>query len=196
MTYFIKCTISITIIIQGELMSNTKETLKQLIRESLIELYKHDSSLIEHEHIKKGDKNYVSERAIVFRFAHYMQNLINEKEIYSDLRQFHLDCEYNRNLNDVKGLENNCIPDVIIHKRGETKSNICVIECKTHWNTDNDNDDSDIDKLKKFTSSDYDYKYKFGFFLKFLENSSEITIFENTQEIGTYTEENLVVHLQ
>ena len=96
-----------------------------------------------------SDKNiyyHVSERAIVFRFAHYLQNIINEdsEKLFID---YHLDCEYNRNIARVKQLpksSNKFIPDVILHKRGNNKNNFAVMEFKVCWSKM----PIDYDKLK------------------------------------------------
>ena len=66
---------------------------------------------------KRDTKHHVGERYIVFRFAHYLQNLIIEED---ELKEFNLDCEYNRNGAESKGLPsfpNGTYPDLIIHKR-------------------------------------------------------------------------------
>ena len=76
---------------------------------------------VEYE-IKKQLKEYhVGERAIVFRFAHYLQIEISEIRKYS---KYNLDCEYNRNKTDLKrtlSFPNGAFPDLIIHERWNLK---------------------------------------------------------------------------
>ena len=75
----------------------TKELLLDLINASLAELYTKDHYLIDNSPIDWGDKDgkhYVGERAIVFRFAHYLLSNIEKMNVDPDLS---LDCEYNRN---------------------------------------------------------------------------------------------------
>ena len=79
-------------------------------------------------------KHYVGERAIVFRFAHYLLSNIERMNVDPDLS---LDCEYNRNGCLDKALPSfprGVIPDIIIHKRGSNDKNVLVMEFKTHWN--------------------------------------------------------------
>lgn len=92
-----------------------------------------DSNLINGTH-------HVGERAIVFRFAHYLQNELN---MYSEYKSYNLDCEYNRNGISAKILPNfpnGVYPDLIIHKRGRNDKNILVMEFKTYWNSNIDAD--------------------------------------------------------
>ena len=60
-------------------MDKKLEILEKLIDRALDQLYQEDSYLI---------KNGVNERSIVFRFAHYLQNLMDES---NELKEFALD---------------------------------------------------------------------------------------------------------
>ncbi|WFN35903.1 hypothetical protein L1994_06970 [Methanomicrobium antiquum] len=138
-----------------------KSLLEKLIWEALTKLYKCDKYLIRHEPILKylpdELKEYVSERAIVFRFGIYLQELMSANEC---LKYYHLDCEYNRNVDIIKKMGINAIiPDLIIHKRGSMKNNLLVLEIKTWWNPDNK---EDIEKINKLIDPEGEYKYKFG----------------------------------
>ena len=76
------------------------------------------------------------------------------------LKYYHLDCEYNRNVDIIKKMGINAIiPDLIIHKRGSMKNNLLVLEIKTWWNPDNK---EDIEKINKLIDPKKEYKYKFG----------------------------------
>lgn len=124
--------------------------LMQLVEEALNELYKKDHYLLEQE---------VHERSIVFKFAHYLQILLDEDE---EFLEYDLDVEYNRNGNSPKiipGRRNGAEPDVIIHKRGSNMHNLLMIEFKTHWNSETKDD---LKKLKEFTRNSGIYKYSLG----------------------------------
>jgi hypothetical protein len=148
-------------------LNEIEETmLKKIICDALWELYHNDSYLIQHDLISEDNlnevilaevKEYVSERAIVFRFGIYLQKLMWDNEY---LKDYHLDCEYNRNKNIIKKSDfERIIPDLIIHKRGSMEENLLVIEFKSWWNQDNY---WDKEKIKNLTNPEGDYKYKFG----------------------------------
>ena len=64
----------------------------------------------------------VSERSIVFRYAHYLQSELEKTNKY---RGYNLDCEYNRDGSDLKHIyesDHGVFPDLIIHKRGIPKT--------------------------------------------------------------------------
>ncbi len=134
------------------------------IHKAFNELYERDIHLINNEPITKiaSDelgKHYVGERAIVFRFAHYLQN---ELVKYPRYAKYHLDCEYNRNGICTKCLPsfpNGTFPDLIIHQRGNNNKNLLVMEFKTYWNTNTQND---VNKVEEFVAKNGDYKYKYG----------------------------------
>lgn len=136
--------------------SISKDSLEEVLKEAFITLYDKDIYLIHSEH-NEGD-NHGSERAIVFRFAHYLQNLLDKKNILTD---FNLDYEYNRDGYNSKSLPDlgNVIPDLIIHKRGSNEDNFLIMEFKTYWNKDSE---KDIQKISAFMSKENKYKYKFG----------------------------------
>lgn len=123
------------------------EILEELIEYALDEVYTKDLFLLE--------KN-VHERAIVFRFGFYLKTLMDKSGKFIE---YNLDCEYNRNGDDVKRLpscQHGAIPDLIIHKRGSNKYNLLVVEFKPYWRS---NVQADCNKLKQFVSSYGEYKY-------------------------------------
>ncbi len=77
------------------------EMIKKMIFEALEQLYANDKYLINNDNIKfwnqgRNDlKNYISERAVVFRFGIYFNDLV--KKTFLD---YYLDCEYNRNIDE------------------------------------------------------------------------------------------------
>lgn len=116
--------------------------LAEAILEAFSKLYIYDEYLISNEPEDNNDtiglNHHVGERAIVFRFAYYLQKILDEKCLYSD---YYLDCEYNRNgINPkfIEKLNKNVYPNLIIHKRGENSSekeprnNLLIMEFKTY----------------------------------------------------------------
>ena len=93
----------------------------------------------------------INERSITHRLAVYLENLFPEWDI---------DCEYNRNHDDVKRLQlapenvlsndtqgKSVYPDIIIHKRN-TDENLLIIEMKK--STNRETSDFDIKKINAF----------------------------------------------
>ena len=144
-----------------------KEKLEYMLEKSCLKIYKTDRYLI---------NNRVSERAIVFRFGLYLQRLLSRDK---ELKFYNLDNEYNRNGQDPKRtseFENGTYPDLIIHQRGNNNNNICIIECKTEWNSDTK---KDIKKIKDFINPKGQYKYKYGVSIIFERNMIKIKMLEN-----------------
>lgn len=142
-----------------------KEILEKLIWEALLELYYNDNYLIKHEPILKfipeESRQYVSERAIVFRFGIYLQKFMCAND---SLKDYHLDCEYNRNLDAIKKLGSQAIiPDLIIHKRGSMEENLLVMEFKSWWNRNNE---KDKEKINELLNPDGDYRYEYGLIIR------------------------------
>lgn len=127
------------------------ELLDNAISAALDMLYENDVYLFSRE---------VHERTIVFRFGHYLQNIMDES---ADLKEYNLDFEYNRNGRQPKRIpgrsRNGAYPDLIVHKRGSNTYNILVMEFKTYWNPDNHDD---CEKLRRFTDPDGGYHYRCG----------------------------------
>ena len=138
------------------------ERLMKYVDLSLDTVYEKDLHLILNKAgtgAGKDEHHHVGERSIVFRFAHYLQNLLDKDDILS---RYHLDCEYNRNGALVKSLPsfpNGVYPDVILHKRGKNDSNLMVIEIKTHWNRKQSTDKS---KIREFTEKSGKYAFVLG----------------------------------
>ena len=141
-----------------------KKRLNSCIESALKLLYQNDWYLIQHP-VRGRNKNlsHVSERACVFRFGVYFDSLF--RKMISC--HYHIDVEYNRNLENVKtlpqsgtsGEEKARIPDLIVHRRGNNDNNLLVIEFKTWWNLDQQQDEK---KIERFTNPEGDYRYKFG----------------------------------
>ena len=143
-------------------MEERLKVLDDLVDQALDILYENDMHLIMNRAVNsrgKDERHHVGERSIVFRFAHYLQNLIDAN---GSFQEYNLDCEYNRNGAECKALPsfpNGTYPDVIIHKRGSNDHNLLVIEFKTYWNRDISDDKK---KLSEFTDSNGRYNFKKG----------------------------------
>lgn len=153
-------------LLREELHFNKEDfELENAIIKAFEKLYLNDHYLIDNTFLlsssdnDRNEKHYVGERAIVFRFAHYLQSLLESSERYS---AYVVDCEYNRNKWDEKSTEhfpNGTFPDIIVHRRGTNKYNLLILEFKTYWNRDNKRD---IVKIKDFISSTGEYHFKYG----------------------------------
>jgi len=89
--------------------------------------------------------------------------------------KFHVDCEYNRHGDEIKKIEvprdginwddieqRTVFPDIVVHKRGNDKSNLIVIEVKKSTNSI----DRQFDKKKLQAFTLQPYNYRLGFFLQ------------------------------
>ena len=125
-------------------MNNLNDILDK-VEEALNKLYEKDQYLIHSE-----ENNHVSERSITHKLGVYLTPLFEGYDV---------DCEYNRfgcEGKFVEKLNQNVIPDIIIHKRGKC-NNFIAIEVKTWWNKSKVS--ADKDKLTELTKSKYNYKY-------------------------------------
>ena len=108
----------------------------------------------------------VNERSITHKLAEYLQQ---------EFADWNVDCEYNRNLDEMKrlsvpktGIEwddlesKTVFPDIIVHKRG-AKKNLLVIEVKKSNSTVPDT----FDKIKLNALLREPFNYKFALFIKF-----------------------------
>ena len=111
----------------------TKKQVEVLIKSAVDLLYEKDSYLVNNEPFlrEKNGNHHVGERSIVFRLAHYMQNIM---DISPAFENYVLDCEYNRNGVHAKVLPSfphGVYPDVIIHNRGNNHNNLLIMEVKS-----------------------------------------------------------------
>ncbi len=160
--------------------------LAKAIEEAFARLYIYDIQLISSRPKKYNDtigiNHHVGERAIVFRFAYYLQRILDEHCLYPD---YNLDCEYNRNGDKPKiiySLEKNVYPDLIIHQRGSNDNNLLVMEFKTYWNKGQKND---IEKIKAFLDCNekVSYNYKYGIAVLIKRNNVNLKLFEKDNKI-------------
>lgn len=151
-----------------------------------------DSSLAEFERLIKGclerlysangDGNLfernngrgISERALVFRFAYYLQRSISG---------YFVDCDFNASpqaqgkpMIDQHGRKRNRFVDVIVHKRdSELANNLICFEFKK-WNNHSGERDKDENNLR-FMTSNYGYLFGFQIVLHRVKTKSKWTVF-------------------
>ena len=146
-------------------MEKLLNLLDELLNTALDELYEKDSYLLE---------NRVHERAIVFRFGHYLQNLMDKS---GQFQNFNLDFEYNRNGRQPKRIpanpRNGAFPDLIIHRRGSNHYNLLIIEFKPYWNPYTA---SDCKKMRQFINPCYGYNYLCGKSILFGRTRQQILV--------------------
>lgn len=126
---------------------------------------------------EKKDYQHAAERAIVFRWAYYLNALL-EPEFKaaqgSHDNPYTIDLEYNRHNFGKKQLQYKSIyPDLIIHRR-DTPDNLLVVECKGWWNHNNDEIDKDKNRLKLMTQQSGDFQYRLGLFITFEKELKDI----------------------
>lgn len=123
--------------------------ITQIIEYAIEQFKSNDAELI--------DLN-VSERAVMFHIARYMREKTPD--------EFHVDCEYNRHLTDIKQLhylrqllgtaeDHDVYPDILIHKRNNDENNQLVVEIKKIGI------ETDLDrrKLEAFKNEPYSYDF-------------------------------------
>ncbi len=174
----------------------TFQQIKDIVQDAIQELNQNDPFLL---------KNDISERAISHKLAVYLNNKFNG---------YSVDCEYNGYANadnnkkyimilrekakTLKILRNSdrndelikrfVYPDIIVHKRRESK-NLLIIEIKK--STSQIDKSFDIEKIQRYTSpeNENDLNYQFGAFIYFLagsENTSHtIEWYEGGAQIET-----------
>lgn len=153
--------------------------LHRYINSALDKLYENDKYLIDNRPFNGPDENddnhHVGERAIVFRFAYYLQELLYKDDFF---KNYNLDCEYNRNGYKAKSLPEfpkGTYPDVILHKRGTNDDNLLVMEFKTYWN---ENQEIDKEKIRGFTDCRGDYWFHYGVAIMIKEERENVHILD------------------
>jgi len=163
--------------------------IKSLVKDTISELYEKDQYLFE-----RNNGKGVCERAIVFRFAHYLQIRILD---------FFVDCDFNSSYEGyinpdgrVIGRERQGKPirnedgtitkrfvDIIVHKRDfRTLNDLICFEIKKWNNTNEDDIRKDKNNLRILTST---YGYIYGFHISFHREKEKTnwTIFQNGTDI-------------
>lgn len=162
------------------------DEIKKMVRDCLNQFYSSDSFLLE-----RNDGKGICERAIVFRFAHYLQN----KMLKSN---FFVDCDFNssfENHSDSQGRnvgEERCgkpienkdgtltkrFPDIIVHKRDYNSQNDFICFEIKKWNNYNRKAiRKDANNLRILTSQ-YGYIYGFHISIHKIKTKTKWTIFD------------------
>ncbi len=156
------------------------EEIESVIDTCLKTLYEKDELLF-----SLNDGRGICERALVFRFAHYLQNEIDKK-----IPGYIVDCDYNSsvyvdpdgNLGARRqgkpiqngGRETKRFIDIIVHNRGA--DNLFCIEVKKWNNYRKEDRKKDENNLKELTRT-YGYKYGFHLILGEKEEKTRITVY-------------------
>lgn len=148
------------------LSAQQSELLIILANRALDQLYDQDIILFQ----KK-----VHERAIAFRFALYLNELI----IGTEFEGLDLDFEYNKREDDYKITPSKpfgSYPDLILHKRGIQDHNALIIEFKCSWS--GASRANDFEKLVDYTNQDLQngYYYALGLLIELGGKRAEVRI--------------------
>lgn len=150
------------------------ELLKKLLNMAVAKCYAQDNILIVQS----------MEQASVARIFYYMQELINTSREFNNLKNYNLDCEYNKKGKKIKETPR-CLrgtrPDLILHKRGTNNDNLLIVEFKSRkasYKKHINGKWMDFVKLEDFTSP-YIYNYKLGIFVQLHKRKPKYTYFTN-----------------
>lgn len=152
-----------------------KALLVILIKECVSKAYQYDYSLI-----RRG-----MEQASVARIYYYMQEALRYDSRFSELSNFNLDSEYNKNGIRPKRTSRFAAgtrPDIILHHREDDphQENILILEFKASG--ENIDVVRDLRKLEDFTSSECGYNYFLGVLVKLNVQEAEYRYFQNGVE--------------
>lgn len=152
-----------------------KDLLVSLIKESVGKAYQYDYSLI-----RRG-----MEQASVARIYLYMQEALRYDSRFSNLSNYNLDSEYNKNGIRPKRTSRFAAgtrPDIIMHFREDDprQENVFILEFKANG-ADVDME-RDVKKLEDFTSIECGYNYYIGILIKLNDLGAEYRYFQNGEE--------------
>lgn len=159
------------------------DEMKKLVKRCLDQLYsQHEEDLF-----KRNKEKGICERAVVFRFAYYLQNEITKIE-----KGVFVDCDWNSSFLDENGKPiqdsttrlvdqkgkpiagTNRFIDIIVHKRdSKPDHNLLCFEIKKWNNYNKEAFNKDENNLKVLTSSKYQYQYNYGFHIKVHKNKKK-----------------------
>ena len=156
-------------------MNSEDEKLFNLLKEAVDECYKNDWELVSRS----------MEQACVARIFFYMQEMIYNDLKYKEYRDYNLDCEYNKNGEQIKSTPrclNGTRPDMILHKRMQNHKNLLVVEFKSARGRTVYYKDTelviDYVKLEDFTNPTI-YNYKLGVYVKLNKREPNYRLFKN-----------------
>lgn len=167
------------------------DEFKKVVRSCLAKLYARDQNTLDRNELRG-----VSERTIVFRFAHYLQNQIKDYFVDCD---FNASFEATRNsagelvitsrhgkpIRNEDGSVTKRFVDVIVHKRENNLENDLICFEIKKWNNKKLEDfKKDRNNLRVMTTT-YGYVYGFHITIHRLKAKSKWTIFQDGGEIET-----------
>ena len=144
--------------------TDDEKALYGKVRRALCGFFESDRDLLE---------RCANERSITHKLAEHLQ---------CQFEWLRVDCEYNRHGLCVKRLDGptKVYPDIVVHRRGDDKCNLLVIEAKK---SDNKRYiEEDRCKLQGFTNPHGKYKYKFGLLLVFDVGNKQVCHIECFQK--------------
>ncbi len=122
--------------------------IKDKIEKCIHIFYENDLQLLEKE---------IHENAVSAQLSRYLA---------AEFPNYHIDCEYNRHLEDDKELDGEIIrPDIVIHRRATDDQNLAYIEIKTNKNKTSRK--NDINKIRGATRQNGEFRYKIGVLIDF-----------------------------
>ena len=143
------------------------QNFNKCLKKAERKLYSRDLGLIISDN--NAISHHAAERSIVFRFGHYLAEVISTNDVLSC---FNLDCEYNLDIDGNKNREGRFLyPDLIMHKRKTNSYNFAVIECKGWW-SERAGIEETKDKIRFFLCSER-YSYRYGLLLIFNQGEAE-----------------------
>lgn len=166
--------------------NKNRDFIINIMKDSLESLYNNDKDLF-----IKNEGRGLSERCLVFRFAHYLQKKLDS--VYRNNPYF-VDCDYNsandfrkneqisgKPIPNLNGHEVKRFIDIIVHKRrsGGNSDYFCI-EVKK-WNNKHKGLEKDRNNLKHLTK-EFNYDYGFSLILGKELNTSKLEMFERENE--------------
>lgn len=170
-----------------------RDLLLELLDTAINKCYANDYCLIDRS----------MERASVARIFLYMSELIHNDLSFEVFREYDLDCEYNKNGEQVKWTPRcpkGTFPDIILHKRNDNEENLLVVEFKsargkfryynhttrTTSNKRTSESDTEVDfvKLEDFTNPTV-YDYFLGVFVRLGKENAEHKYFQAGHQLST-----------
>ena len=143
----------------------SEEKAEEILENVLNKILKNDSFLL---------VNDVNERTISHKIAEYLNQEVSD--------EWDVDCEYNRNFDEIKVVHfevpnpsskdtqaKTVYPDIIVHKRN-TGENLIVLEIKKSSN----NDDGNYDR-KKLEAYKRNLDYEYAYFISLITNTEKAT---------------------
>ncbi len=153
-------------LLDGLVMDSLSKSLSKAERQ----FYKQDGELVTRITAETEKERHAAERCVVFSYGAHLRKILKENDLFHD---FHLDCEYNLDMDGYKSRDGHlCYPDLIIHKRASNTFNLTMIECKGWWSTPSSAEEA-RNKIRFFMDPCGRYQYSYGLLMTF--NRSAIT---------------------